>query len=87
MEVLNKSCTLPIEITRGWVLGFFVVELEHLKFQNETTKQIKKAKKKKTEKNFYRGRKKRQLGGFLIAMTSLMQVETLLTKQQKLHRE
>lgn len=87
MEVLNKSCTLPIEITRDWVLGFFVVELEHLKFQNETTKQIKKAKKKKQKKKFYHGRKKRQLGGFLIAMTSPMQIETLLTKQPKLHQE
>lgn len=62
MEVLNKSCTLPIEITRGWVLGFFVVELEHLKFQNETTKQIKKAKKKKTEKKILSWKKKKAAG-------------------------
>ena len=47
VEILNKCCDLPIEIKKGCVLGFFVAEPEHLKFQYETTTQIKKAKKKK----------------------------------------
>ena len=46
VEILNKSCKLPIEIKKGCVLGFFVAEPEHLEFQYETTTQIKKAKKK-----------------------------------------
>ena len=47
VDILNKSCELPIEIKKGCVLGFFVAEPGHLKFQYETTTQIKKAKKKK----------------------------------------
>ena len=41
---------------------------------------------KKARKS-YRGRKTRQIGGFLNAMTSPMQVETLLTKEQSFHLE
>ena len=46
MEIINKSFYLPIEISKGCVLGFFVAEPEHLKFQYETTKKIKKVRKK-----------------------------------------
>ena len=37
VEILNKSCNLPIEIKKDCVLGFFVAEPEHLEFQYETT--------------------------------------------------
>lgn len=33
VEIINKSCSLPIEIPKGHVLGFFVAEPEHLQFQ------------------------------------------------------
>ena len=63
MEILNKSCELPIEVKKSCVLGFFVAEPERSKFQYETTTQIKKAKKKKQATLSWK--KKRQLGGFL----------------------
>ena len=46
MEIINKSSYLPIEIPKGCLLGLFVVEPEHLKFQYETTKKVKKAREK-----------------------------------------
>ena len=46
VEIINKSFYLPIEIPKGCLLGFFVAEPEHLKFQYETTKKIKKVRKK-----------------------------------------
>ena len=63
IEILNKSCELPTEIKKDCVLGFFVAEPEHLKFQYETTTQIKKAKKKKQTTLSWK--KKVQFGGFL----------------------
>ena len=46
MEIINKFFYLPIEIPKGCVLGFFEAEPEHLKFQYETTKKIKKVREK-----------------------------------------
>ena len=60
VETLNKSCDLPIEIKKGCVLGFFVAEPEHLKFQYETTTQIKKAKKKR--QTTFSWKKKKAIG-------------------------
>ena len=47
VEILNKSCELPIEIKNGCVLGFFVAEPDDLKFQYKVTMEIKKVSKKK----------------------------------------
>ena len=47
---------------------------------------LKRRPEKKARKS-YRGRKTRQIGGFLNTMTSPMQVETLLTKKQSFHLE
>ena len=50
VEIVNKSCSLPIETPKGRVLGFFVAEPEHLQFQHEMPKKIKKATRKKGQK-------------------------------------
>lgn len=48
VEILNKSCKLPIEI-KGCVLGFFVGESTQVKVKHETA--LPKAKKGRTRKS------------------------------------
>ena len=48
VEILNKSCKLPIEI-KGCVLGFFVAESTQVKVKHETA--LPKAKKGRTRKS------------------------------------
>ena len=47
VEILNKSCKLPIEI-KGCVLGFFVAESTQIKVKHETA--LPKAKKRENSK-------------------------------------
>ena len=83
VEIINKSCSLPIKMPKGHVLGFSVAKPEHLKFQYETPKNIKKATKEKCQKTLS-WKKKNKWKDSSVAVTLPMQVGTLLTKQQKL---
>ena len=58
VEIVNKSCSLPIKIPKCHVLGFFVAEPEHLQFQHETLKKIKKATREKGKKTLSWKKKK-----------------------------
>ena len=58
VEIVDKSFSLPIEIPKGRVLGVFAAEPEHLQFQHETPKKIKKATREKGQKTLSWKKKK-----------------------------
>ena len=61
VEIINRSCTLPIEIPKGCVL-FLKQSISNV---NTKQQQRKLKRPRKKGKKLYCGREKRQTGGFL----------------------